>query len=133
MGLSMARKRRKRRHWSDEEKLEIVAQTRVPGVSVSRVARRYDVNANLVFKWLRDPRFCPTDDLANDQAFLPVEMVAEPEPAIVDRHEPATAMMERSEQSPSQIEIVLSNGHRVRLSGRFDTDAVARLLRGLVS
>ena len=50
-GLSMAKKRRKRRHWDDNEKREIVAQTRVPGVSVSRVARRYDVNANLVFKW----------------------------------------------------------------------------------
>ncbi len=25
---------------------------RVPGVSVSQVARRYDVNANLVFAWL---------------------------------------------------------------------------------
>ena len=48
----MAKRRRKRRHWSDDEKREIVAQTRIPGVSVSRVARRYDVNASLVFKWL---------------------------------------------------------------------------------
>ena len=69
-GLSMARKRRKRRHWDDDEKREIVAQTQVPGVSASRVARRYDVNANLVFKWLRDPRFRPADeDMAQ---FLPV-------------------------------------------------------------
>jgi len=40
-----------------------VAQTRVPGVSVSQVARRYDVNANMVFKWLRDPRFMPAEDV----------------------------------------------------------------------
>ncbi len=57
----MARKRR-RRIWDDEEKRRIVAQTRVPGVSVSQVARRYDVNANMVFKWLRDPRFKPPED-----------------------------------------------------------------------
>ena len=57
-GLSMAKKRR-RRIWEDDEKRRIVAQTRVPGVSVSQVARRYDVNANMVFKWLRDPRFNP--------------------------------------------------------------------------
>ncbi len=56
----MSIKRRKRRLWDDDEKRRIVAQTRVPGVSVSQVARRYDVNANLVFKWLRDPRFEPT-------------------------------------------------------------------------
>jgi transposase len=42
----MARKRR-RRIWEDDEKRRIVAQTRVPGVSVSQVARRYDVNANI--------------------------------------------------------------------------------------
>ncbi len=58
--LSMSMKRRKRRLWDDDAKHRIVAQTRVPGVSVSQVARRYDVNANLVFKWLRDPRLTPT-------------------------------------------------------------------------
>ncbi len=62
MGLWMTKKRRKRRNWDDEEKREIVAQTRLPGVSVSRVARRYDANANLVFKWRRDPRLAMADD-----------------------------------------------------------------------
>ena len=52
-------KRRRRRNWTDEEKIEICRQTTVPGVSVSRVARRYDVNANQVFNWLKDPRFKP--------------------------------------------------------------------------
>ena len=56
--------RRHRRFWIDEEKRRIVAQTRSPGVSVSVVARRYDVNANLVFKWLRDPRYTPAADEA---------------------------------------------------------------------
>jgi hypothetical protein len=51
----------------------ICGQTRVPGVSVSQVARRYDVNANLVFAWLRDPRFA--DAAASDVArFLPVDI-----------------------------------------------------------
>lgn len=64
--------RRQRRFWSDEEKRRIVAQTRTPGVSVSFVARRYDVNANLVFKWLRDPRYrLPVGEAVS---FLPVEI-----------------------------------------------------------
>jgi transposase len=42
--------RRKRRKWSDQEKVRIIAQTRVPSVSVPEVAHRYDVNANLIFK-----------------------------------------------------------------------------------
>ena len=73
----MTRKRR-RRIWEDEEKRRIVAQTRVRGVSVSQVARRYDVNANMVFKWLRDPRFKPAED--DLPSFLPVEVLPDASP-----------------------------------------------------
>ena len=93
-------KRRQRRFWDDEEKRRIVAQTQVPGVSVSRVARRYDVNANLVFKWLRDPRFRPAED--DLPSFLPVEVL--PEAAMTDCHSVALE---------SRIEIRLSNGPQV--------------------
>ena len=113
----MAERRRRRRIWDDDEKRRIVAQTQFPGVSVSQVARRYDVNANLVFKWLRDPRFKPGEEAS---PFLPVEVIAEPPPPDV-----AT--------SESKIEIILSNGHRVNISGTFDPDALSRLLRGLSS
>ena len=37
----------------------ICLQTAALGVSVAQVARRYAVNANLIFKWLRDARFAP--------------------------------------------------------------------------
>lgn len=114
----MAKKRRKRRHWSDDEKREIVAQTRVPGVSVSRVARRYDVNANLVFKWIRDPRFRPSE--ADKSLFLPVEVACEPVMPSIEA--PA---------ADGRIEITLSNGHRVNIIGAFDPEAVSRLVRGL--
>ncbi|MGJ3258005.1 MAG: transposase [Rhodospirillales bacterium] len=43
-----------RRHWSLDEKRSICAQTQAPGVSVAQVARRYSMNANLIFKWLPD-------------------------------------------------------------------------------
>ena len=119
----MGQIRRRRRVWADDEKRRIVAQTRVPGVSVSQVARRYDVNANLVFKWLRDPRFKPTavEDCA--ASFLPVEVVAAP--PIIDP--PAL----ESKASEAKIEITLSNGHRVSIKGAFAPDAVSRLIRGL--
>ena len=78
MDLSMSMKRRKRRLWDDDEKCRIVAQARVPGVSVSQVARRYDVNANLVFNWLRDPRFKAAEVEDPAAAFLPVEVIAPP-------------------------------------------------------
>ena len=38
---------------------------------------------------------------------------------------------EEPHAAPSEIEIVLRAGHRLRLSGRIDSDAVARLVRVL--
>jgi transposase len=135
VGLWMLKKRRIRRRWEDGEKILIVAQTRVPGVSVSRVARRYDVNANLVFKWLRDPRFNPPPEDALDGSFLPVEVVASAaviDAPIIDAPISETPVIS-SGASGSQIEIVLPTGHRINVSGAYDPDALCRLVRGLAS
>ena len=113
--------RRKRRVWSDDEKRTICAQTRVPGVSVSQVARRYDVNANLVFKWLREG-WLPADAAREEAAcFLPVEIVGRASPTEPVIKEPAD----------NRIEIELAGGHSLRISGTYDPDALARLIRGL--
>ena len=83
----------------------ICAQTRVPGVSVSQVARRYDANANLVFSWLRDPRFAPDEAAVEGHAgFLPVEIVVEGE---APRREVGAAVPE------GRIELELAGGHRL--------------------
>ena len=47
-------RRRGRRIWSAEEKQRIVSETLMPGASVSVVARRHDLNANLLFTWRRE-------------------------------------------------------------------------------
>ena len=112
--------RRVRRFWSDDEKRRIVAQSHAPGVSVSVVARRYDVNSNLIFTWRRDPRYKPAADAEGAPSFLPVEVVSEPSP----RLEPAGA-------SEGRIEIALSSGHRVSAIGAFDVDALCRVVRAL--
>ena len=43
----------KRRRWPEALKRELVAATLEPGASVAMVARRHDVNANMLFKWRR--------------------------------------------------------------------------------
>ncbi len=116
----MARKRHRRRNWDDDEKREIVAQTFVPGVSVSRVARRYDVNTNLVFTWRRDPRFMPEVQDVPEASFLPVEIVEQV------ASEPA-----RTNLIETSIDITLANGHRLTIRGAFEVDAIARLAREL--
>ncbi|WP_353428847.1 IS66-like element accessory protein TnpA [Paracoccus denitrificans] len=109
----------------DEEKRSICLQTAAPGVSVAQVARRDAVNANLIFKWLRDPRYAPDPASAAPPAeaarFLPVEIVAE------TRSAPAAPAAE------NHIEIELAGGHRMRISGSYDPEALARLIRGLTA
>jgi transposase-like protein len=67
-------RRRQHRLWSAEEKCSICRETRAPGVSVAQVARRHALNANLIFKWLKDRRFTPADAVEAAPVFLPVEI-----------------------------------------------------------
>jgi transposase len=120
MGFFVAR--RAKRLWSEEEKRSICLQTAAPEVSVAQVARRYALNANLIFKWLRDARFAPGQAKASADmpCFLPVEIVGQA------RHEEFRPVM-----SNSLLEFELSGGHRLRISGSYDPDSLARLICGL--
>jgi transposase len=124
--------RRKRRgSYSKAFKRRVVSETMEPGASVAAVARRHSLNANMVFLWRRDPRFGPGKDAAS---FLPVEVTATEVAAPPEPAEPAPA--EPTPVDPtceSRIEIALTSGHRLRLSGAFDVDLVLRLARGLVT
>lgn len=85
-----------------------MAETYAPGVSGSPVARRHDLNANLVFKWRRDPRLAPGANGGSDTVFLPVEVgpLEAPKPVA-----PAPGA--------GMIEIVLANGQRLIVHDRF--------------
>ena len=89
------------------------------------MARRYDANANLVFTWLRDPRFAPEEAAVEEHAgFLPVEIVVEDREVRCDVGAPAPA-------PEGRIELELSGGHRLRIVGTYDPEALVRLIRGL--
>lgn len=128
--------RRKKRSWSDEEKREICQQTDVPGVSVAQVARRYAVNANLIFKWLKDPRFAPVPESGEDDAeaggFLPVEIDGSARIAIgADTQVPAG--LSEAPLCASRVDITLSDGRRVLIEGPTALSAVLGLVQGLMA
>ena len=125
------KKGRKKRFWSDEEKVSICAQTCAPGVSVAQVARRYAMNTNLIHKWLRDPKFAPDlktvgEQTAPEPCFLPVEIVDRPV-----AEEPARALAANATSGDSVIEIDIAGGHQLRIVGGYAPEALARLIRGL--
>lgn len=143
MGFGMAR--RTKRLWTDEEKRSICFQTKAEGVSVAQVARRYGMNANLIFRWLRDPNFapdCTSDhamiDLKSEASFLPVEIVKHGRRDVkcsahlgTQRTVASTEDGASSGKTGGTIEIDLAGGHRLRIIGAYDPETLARLIRSL--
>lgn len=128
-----AKKGGKKRFWSDEEKISICGQTRAPGVSVAQVARRYSMNANLIHKWLRDPRFAPDDETvaAETTGFLPIEIegiAAAPSPPQL----PAPPSVSCVPLSAQRVDITLSDGRRILVEGTTALSAVLCLVEGLM-
>jgi len=114
--------RRTKRLWTDEEKRSICFQTTAPEVSVAQVARRYALNANMIFKWLRDARYAPgsAPGAVDAPVFLPVEIV-----------NPTRSEFARAILPGCLLEIEIGGGHRLRVSGSYDLEALVRLIRGL--
>jgi transposase len=104
--------RRGRRLWSDDEKRRIVAETFAPGASVSIVARRHDLNANMLFTWRRQIGATALLPAGDAVTFVPAAITAEAAPAV----SPAFSVAGR-------MEIVLADGHRI-IAGK-DVDAAA--------
>jgi transposase len=94
-------KQRRYRLWPESLKREIVAASLVPGASVARVARRYDVNANQVFAWRRRYQVAPAKP--TELQLMPVTVT----PDQPDESVPARVS--------GLIEIAIAGGYRLRL------------------
>jgi transposase len=105
-----------RRRWPEALKRRIVAETRVAGASVSVVARRYDVNANQLFKWRRQYEATAP---AGEGSLLPVAL----RPAYAGAHCDGT--------QGGTIELELPSGTRVRIVGAVDGAALRQVLEHL--
>ena len=128
--------RRHKRLWTDEEKRSICSQTTAPGVSVAQVAQRYALNANLVFKWLRDPRYKPGpvqgDDVSTEEArFLPVEIIDGDDGSGPDAEDPSVVADVEGSEYDGVLEVDLAYGPRLRVKGAYDAEALALLIRRL--
>jgi transposase len=110
--------RRRNRSWPPALKREIVAASLAPGSSVSVVARRYDVNANQVFKWRKDYR-----DGSGAEAVEPAPQLV---PVVIAADGDAVALQPST--GAERIEIDLDGRYRVRVGSGVDTQALRRVL-----
>ena len=130
-------RRRGRRIWSVEEKQRIVAETLSPGASVSVVARRHDINANLLFTWRREAGKTAAA-VAPDGAvgFVPARIDVAPAKALPASSPPAALAPVASAAGPSEvpigrIEIALAGGDRLIVGADVDAAALARVVKVL--
>jgi transposase len=109
------------RPWSEEEKRRIVAETLQPGASVSVVARRHDLNANMLFTWRRSLGAAGSGASEGAMTLVPAAITAEPTPAL-PLVPPAAA---------GRMEIVLTGGERVLIGADVDAAALRRVMKAL--
>lgn len=119
--------RERRRRWSAEAKLRIVAETEEPGARVKQVAARHDVYPGLLFAWRRQVR---EGRLTRPQVpmFIPVETERPASPAISS---PAAPPPRAAAVAMGRIEIELGDGSRVRVDDGVSLVTLRRVISAL--
>jgi transposase len=102
----------KRRQYSEASKRQMVAETQLPGASVSTVARRHDVNSNQLFRWRR--QLLPKAAV-DSGAMVPVEIA------------PDDGRARRTDRE-GVIEIAFGCGARVRVRGEVSAETLRQVI-----
>lgn len=112
----------RRRRWSDEQKMQVVAEAMVPGAVVAQIARRWQVCASQVFAWRgaasratsgRAPSIAPAFVPIVEAAMIPGRPSSMPAPAQV-----------------VEIEIE-TGGAKIRVASGVDTKTLTAVLRAV--
>jgi transposase len=108
----------RRRRWSDEEKLSIVASVGVDGASVTQVAQRHEVTRSQIYGWRHELK---RKGLLSAQP--PVRFV--PLPALP----PADAEADERPGPGETVEVLLRGGRALRVPVDLDEASLTRLVR----
>ena len=69
----------KRRRWTAAEKAQIVSESQIAGASVAELARRHDVNPNLIYAWRHQTKRDALSLAAESRRLVPVTVLADRE------------------------------------------------------
>jgi transposase len=123
----------RRRDWPDERKVEIVAETLAPGVNISEIARRHEINPQQLFGWRKRFRVQAealleaargTTAAARLPLFAPVLIEAPVVP------EASPTLPTRDDAGGSAIEVTVG-GATLRIRGAADAKTLALVLKAL--
>jgi len=106
----------KRRDWSTEEKLRILAQGTAPGSSPALTCRMHGISSGQFYTWRKQFR---SGELTG---FVPVSMAADV---------PALPAPPPGALGAGHVEVELPNGVKLRVTGDVDAGALRHILSAL--
>ena len=109
----------RRRRWSEEDRVRILAAIEEPGAVVAEVARREDICTSLVYKWRREARRTTS---ASASGFSPVIIETPPRPS--------PTLPPANGSDPGVIEVDMKDV-RVRISANAPSGVIAATLKAL--
>lgn len=107
----------RRRRWSADERLRILAEAFGPGGSVAQVSRRYDVSRGLIYHWRQEAR------RRSRHGFVPAVVTEQ----VVD----GSAAPEPDGSETAAIVVNLSDGRCVRIASTASPALVTAVLKAL--
>ena len=117
----------RRRRWSKEAKLKILAEADEPGVRLADVARRYDIYPAQMRSWRQTLR-----GVGVPATFLPVEIIHEAMPVHatgrMDARSTDLAPPCLTPRQPVIIEIVFGNGRCLKVPSDLELNRLASLI-----
>lgn len=119
---------RRRRRWSDREKVQIVREVQRPGAILQEVAQRHGLHPSLLTRWRAQHRTAVKKATTRQARLLPVRV--EPQ----TRSSPRVARVDDIRLGAPRlgsIEIELSAGRRVHIQGVVDAQTLRTLLQEL--
>lgn len=105
----------RRRRWSVEEKLRIIAESLAGGASVSLMAQRHGLRSNQLFKWRKLAREGAFGAFAGDACFVPVRVAEDGgplrlSPPVSAPPRPSAAVPSAIGSSLAEIELPMAAG-----------------------
>jgi transposase len=111
----------RRRRWTDDEKVRIVAESHCDGVTLAEVARRHEISRSMLYDWRYRHKLGLLGGAAHFMHLVPMDGSARFDDA-------------RPSAPPQSLAMTIDLGERYRITipAGFDMEAAARLLNGLV-
>jgi transposase len=127
--------RERRRRWSVEDELRIVAETHAAGAQTRAIAARHGLCESLLYTWRRQARegvlVAP-----GTPVFMPVRTLEAPKSATLPRAEPERSIKPQAPVASQaaqagMIEIELADSRRIRVGHDVSVVALRRVLQAL--